>query len=82
MLGIRCPVAGFALRIAIFLFLLASSSFAASSCIKNATEVVILGQGGTIAIVLMLTAIGIAIVYMAGSATGNPRFTILAKDEL
>ncbi len=65
----------------IFLLLFASL-VSPASCIGNATDVILTGQGGIVAIVIMLTAIGIAIAYMIGNFSGNPRFTILAKDEL
>jgi hypothetical protein len=73
------------IRSLFFIFLLASSTYAASnggSCIQNVTNIITTEQGSGIAIILMLTVIGIAIAYMAGSVTGNPRFSIFAKDEL
>lgn len=68
-------------KIALFLFLFATLVHPAS-CIENITGTVMLEQGALIGVVIMLTIIVIGIAYMAGSATGNPRFTVFAKDEL
>jgi hypothetical protein len=68
-------------RIFLFIILLASVGFSAS-CVDNVSDIIISEQGGNIAIVMMLIVVVIAIAYMIGSATGNPRATIFAKDEL
>jgi hypothetical protein len=68
-------------KVFLFLILLASVGFSAS-CVDSVSNIILTEQGGNIAIVLMLTVMVIAIAYMIGSATGNPRATIFAKDEL
>ncbi|MBD3209999.1 hypothetical protein GF318_01305 [Candidatus Micrarchaeota archaeon] len=64
----------------IFLLLLAGSAFS-SSCIENATAIVIGEQGVNIGLVIGLTITLIAAAYMVGRVVGNPRYVVFAKDE-
>ncbi|MEM2909328.1 MAG: hypothetical protein QW590_02455 [Candidatus Bilamarchaeaceae archaeon] len=54
----------------------------AINCIQDATGWIIHEQGGLIALVLMFTALIIALAYMVGTFTGNPNFIVFAKDEM
>jgi hypothetical protein len=70
------------MRALFFLLLMAGIGFSTLSCIGNATEIVLTGQGVNIGIVLMLTIIVIAAAYMAGSVLTNANYIVFAKDEL
>jgi hypothetical protein len=69
----------------LLLMLLAGAVFSASSCIGNATQMIldpVNGQGLAIMVAFSLTIMIIAIAYSAGSITANSSLTVLAKDEL
>jgi len=63
------------------LLLIPPFSNAALSCITDATSIILSEQGTLISGVIIFTVIIIAIAYLLGSFTGNPAFTVFAKDE-
>lgn len=64
------------------LFLLLVSVIHSASCVENATETIMIEQGGTIAAVIGFTIVLIAIAYMIGSAMNEAQWIVFAKDEI
>ena len=67
-------------KILLLLLLLLSTSFALD-CITNATSWILQEQGTLIILVLVFTALLIAIAYMLGVFMKNVSFIVFAKDE-
>jgi hypothetical protein len=70
------------MRKLLFLLLLFAAISFPASCIQNATNVIFSEQGTNIVLVIVIVGMVIALAYMIGSLTSNPRFTVFAKDEL
>ena len=59
-----------------------SSAPPSTSCLGNATDIVLTEQGTNIAYVIIITVILIAFAYMAGQFLGNANYIVFAKDEI
>lgn len=66
----------------ILILLLLISTIQSVSCVANATDTVLIEQGGAIAAVIGFTVVLIAIAYMVGSVMNDTHWIVFAKDEM
>ncbi|MFH1520571.1 MAG: hypothetical protein ABID61_02925 [Candidatus Micrarchaeota archaeon] len=66
----------------IWILLLLISITYSVGCVDNATQTVLIEQGGTIGAVIGFTIVLIAVAYMVGSSMNETQWIVFAKDEI